>query len=204
MDAITNPVDELLAKINTAVAAANEAEKIVETAVKTAETAKTELVSRSKAVGLLLLEARKLHPEREDWKAFLERVHGLKESRAYDLMRLADGRVTDEELKEDARFRKQKSRAGKKKAPRPTPTPRPIPKPVSDSVTNPDVTESAKAEAEKRQEEREAENEATRSARALAEFAFACRTWLPKMIEADRRKAYELVAELTSDKAEAA
>jgi hypothetical protein len=47
---------------------------------------------------------------------------------------------------------------------------------------------------------------AAKSARALAEFTVACRTWLPKItVEADRQKARLLVSELTSDKkAEAA
>jgi hypothetical protein len=47
--------DALLTKINEAVAAVNEAEK-------TAKTARDEFVSRSKTVGLLLLEARKSTP----------------------------------------------------------------------------------------------------------------------------------------------
>ena len=69
---------ELLAKINAAVAAANEAETKV-------TTAQAELVSRSKTVGLLLLEAKKLHPAVKDFEAFLKRVQGLHLSRAYDL-----------------------------------------------------------------------------------------------------------------------
>jgi hypothetical protein len=51
------------------------------------------------------------------------------------------------------------------------------------------------------------EQKATKaSARALAEFMVACRTWLPKItLEADRHQARLLVAELTSaPKAEAA
>lgn len=64
--------EELLTKINDAVKAANEAQ--------------IEQVSRSKAVGLLLLEAKKLHPTKKQFEAFLNRVNGLKVSRAYDLM----------------------------------------------------------------------------------------------------------------------
>ena len=63
-----NPAgDELLAKLNEAVAAANEAEKTV-------TTAQAELVSRSKAVGLLLLEAKKLHPGGEGLRGIPESV----------------------------------------------------------------------------------------------------------------------------------
>ena len=125
MDDQTKNADDatLLTKINAAVAAANEAESTV-------ATAQAELVSRSKAVGVLLLEAKKLHPAVKDFEAFLKRVDGLKLSRAYDLLRLAGGRTTDEQLKKDARERQQKSRA-KKKLPRPTPT---LKKPEPDRI----------------------------------------------------------------------
>ena len=63
--------DVLLTKLNVAVKAANEAEASV-------TTAQAELVSRSKAVGLLLLEAKKLHPKVKDFEAYLKRVDGLK------------------------------------------------------------------------------------------------------------------------------
>jgi hypothetical protein len=96
----------LLAKINAAVAAENEARKAVETAT-------AEVVSRGRAVGLLLLEARKLHPKVADFEKFLKGVNGLHLSRAYDLMKLAGGRTTDAELREDARERKRKSRERK-------------------------------------------------------------------------------------------
>ena len=153
--------DELLIKLNTAVKAANEAETIV-------TTAQGELVSRSKAVGLLLLEAKKLHPRVTEFEAYLQQVDGLKLSRAYDLLRLAGGRTTDDELKKEARERKQKSRAAKKTLP-------PPPKSLSkssrkDSVT---VTESATA----------------MSARNLKEFEYACQTYLPRLNSGDLKKA---------------
>jgi hypothetical protein len=194
--------DELLAKLNEAVAAANEAEQTV-------TTAQAELVSRSKTVGLLLLEARKLHSTLKDFEAFLDKVKGLKRSRAYDLLRLAGGRTTDEELKKDARERQRKSRASKKKLPRPAPKkPEPEPKPIS--VTDLDVTETADASAEKRKAfntdlDLTAEEKAAKaSAHNLAEFVIACRTYLPKItVEADRQKARLLVYELTSSKPKA-
>ena len=135
---------ELLTKLNAAVAAANEAETKV-------TTAQAELVSRSKTVGLLLLEAKKLHPRSKDFEAFLKRIDGLHRSRAYDFMRIAGGRVTDEELRKEARERKQKSRANKKKLPRPTPK-KPEPEPKL-SVTEPPVTESAEISIEERRAE---------------------------------------------------
>jgi hypothetical protein len=116
----------LLGKINAAVAEHNAAERAV-------TTAQAELVSKSKVLGQLLLEAKKRHPKVADFEAFLNRVNGLKLSRAYDCMRIAGGRTTDEELRQDARERKQKSRA-KKKLPKPEPNP--------NSVTDPPVPES--------------------------------------------------------------
>jgi hypothetical protein len=187
LDQSSPPADQLLERLNTAVAAANEAEKTV-------TTAKAELVSRSKLVGMLLLEAKKLHPAVKEFKAFLKRVDGLELSRAYDLMRLAGGRTTDEELKKDTRERVKKHRT--KKLPKP--------EPLELSVTLPDVTE-IEASAERRKAENADLNpNAEASARYLAEFTYACRTYLPKMAEADRQKARQLVEELTSDKAEAA
>jgi hypothetical protein len=195
---------ELLAKIKKAVAATIEA-------TRTVTTAQAELVSRSKAVGLLLLEAKKLHPVVKDFEAFLKRVDGLSLSRAYDFMRLAGGRTTDEELRAEARERQRKSRAGKKL---PKAKPQPAERQVllesgavvieSDSVT---VTESAEASAEKRKAENAdldltaEERAAKASAHYLVEFIAACRLYLPKItIEADREKARLLVSELTSSK----
>jgi hypothetical protein len=70
LDRTSSPADALVLKLNVAIAAANEAEKTV-------TTAQGELVSRSKAVGLLLLEARKLHPAVKDFDAFLKRVSSM-------------------------------------------------------------------------------------------------------------------------------
>src|SRR2546430_6487658 len=61
--------DALLIKLNAAFKAVNEAATSV-------TTAKAELVSRSKTVGLLLVEARKLHPELKEFKAYLKQVDG--------------------------------------------------------------------------------------------------------------------------------
>ena len=81
----------LLVKINEAVAAVNQAEMKV-------TTAQAELVSRAKTVGLLLLEAKKLHPAVKDFEAFLGKAQGLKLSRAYDYIAIAGGRKTVEEI----------------------------------------------------------------------------------------------------------
>jgi hypothetical protein len=180
----------LLTKLNAAVKAANSAEATV-------TTAQAELVSRSKEVGRLLLEAKKLHPAVKDFEAFLKRVDGLKLSRAYDSMRIAGGRTTDEELRKEARDRKRKSRASKKPLPA-TPTPRPEPPKLS--VTSPHVTESPEISVEQRR--RENANlgmaAAERSKQNLDWFAVACREYLPNItVATHRQEACRLVAELT-------
>jgi hypothetical protein len=194
--------DLLLARLNSAVAAANEAE--------------AEHLSRSKRVGLLLLEAKKLHPAVKDFEAFLKRVDGLKLARAYDLMRLAGGRTTDEEIRKATRDRVKKHRTNKKTLPRPAPAPTPEPKL---SVTSAPVTESAEISIDERKAQHAAldqsaeeyaekpqdeyadwldaqQKAAMESAHYLAEFTVACRTWLPKMVESDREKASALVRRL--------
>ena len=198
----------LLGKINAAVAEHNAAERA-------ATTARAELVSKSKVLGQLLLEVKKRHPKAADFEAFLKRVNGLGRSRAYDLLRLAGGRTTDEELRKDARERVRKHRAKKK-----LPTPEPV------SVTDPDVTESSKRITQSDEisaEERRAQNAALdvepepiplpdfdrsaeakrkqRSRIALNEFTYACKNYLPRITEeADRLEALRIVTEMLADK----
>ena len=183
-------------------------------AVATMAAAQTELVSRSKAVGELLLEAKKLHPAKKDFDAFLRRVNGLHISRAYDLLRLAGGRVTDEELRQEARERQRKSRA-KRKLPKP--------EPQSESVTVTDPPTRIAQSPEISTQERRAQNaaldteseptrvpefdrstgvrESQRSQIPLNEFKFACKNWLPKITEeADRQEALRFVTEMLADK----
>jgi hypothetical protein len=197
----------LLGKINAAVAEHNAAERA-------ATTARAELVSKSKVLGQLLLEVKKRHPKAADFEAFLKRVNGLGRSRAYDLLRLAGGRTTDEELRKDARERVRKHRAKKK-----LPTPEPV------SVTDPDVTESSKRITQSpaiSAEERRAQNAALdvepepplpdfdrsaeakkkqRSRIALNEFTYTCKNYLPRITEeADRLEALRIVTEMLADK----
>jgi hypothetical protein len=60
---MTDTNEALLSKINAAVAKHNAAEQAV-------TTAQSELVSKSKVVGQLLLEAKKRHPKVADFEAF--------------------------------------------------------------------------------------------------------------------------------------
>jgi hypothetical protein len=136
----------------------------------------------------------------KDFDAFLKRVDGLHLSRAYDLMKLAGGRTTDEQLRQEARDRVRKHRAKKK-----LPTPKPV------SVTDPDVTESSKRIIQSPEivaEERRAQNaaldvepEPQRSRIALNEFTYACKNYLPRITEeADRQEALRIVTEMLADK----
>jgi hypothetical protein len=181
----------LLRELNAQVAGLIIAESLV-------KEAQAKLVSRSKEIGLLVLEAKKRHPKVADFEAFLKGVNGLKLSRAYDLMALAGGRKTDAELREETRERVRKHRAKKK-----------LPKPEPVSVTDPDVTESSKRITQSPEitaEERRAQNAALdaepaptppepdrspdekgsrRSAIALNEFKLACKTYLPRLTSED-------------------
>jgi len=193
---------DLLAKLTAAVKEANDAKARLDTANAAAEKEKVEYTSKSKPVGLLCLEVRKLHPTVKDFEAFLKKVQGLSLSWAYDCMRVAGGRITHEQLKEATKKRVKKHREAKKKLPTPAETPA-----AEVSVTAPDVTESSEASGERRNAENAKldlsaeEKAAKQSAHYLAEFTFACRTYLPKItIEADRQKARLLVSELTAGK----
>jgi ABC-type Na+ efflux pump permease subunit len=171
---------QLLDKIKHAFAAVQKAETAVNEAAK-AKRAK--VVSRAKTLGLLLLDAHKRHPKVDDFKEFLRDVKGLHLSRAYDYMAVASNRTTVQQLRDQARERKQRSRKKKKSEQAP------------DSVT---VTESP--------EQHKTENATGKgSAHYLAEFTVACRMYLPKITdEADRQTALALVVELTTLRAKAA
>ena len=158
--------------------------KKINAALRAADEAQAEHVSRSKAVGLLLLEAKKLHPKVKDFEAYLERVDGLHLSRAYDLMKLAGGRTTDAELREEARKRKRKERA--KPKPKPEPKDRTEPEPKAEPFR--DVTEFTE-----RRKTEYTQTPAAVSATNLREFEYACRTYLPMLNEADLTKARAFV-----------
>jgi hypothetical protein len=190
-----NPTDALLRKITKAVRAVDEA-------AQTVNVAQAELISREKAVGFLLLEAKKLHPTVMDFAAFLEQRVGLSLSRAYDFMRVAGDRITGDELREEARLRKQKERAGKQlvagwnESLKAKPTP-----PQKDSVTCANVTESPPCP----EVIASTATPTKASVGAFEEFASAARVYLPLMTVAEQHEARRLVAELTSaPKAEAA
>jgi hypothetical protein len=192
----SNSEHALLKKINKAVAAANEAEATV-------TTAQAELVSRSKALGLLLLEAKKLHPAVKDFEMFLKRVDGLQRTRAYDCMRVAGGRITDEELRQQERDRKRKTRA-KNKLPKPVSGTNPlVPESLEVSIEerkaqHAALDQSAEEDAEKPQDEfagwLDVEEKARKeSADCLGYFKASCKSYLPRLNGDDLKKARTFV-----------
>src|ERR1700687_1897752 len=162
----------------------NDLLKKIRAAVAICDTAHVEFVSRSKTVGLLLLEAKKLHPKVGDFETFLKRVHGLHRSRAYELLRLAGGRATDAEIRADTAARVKKHRDKKKRL----------------SVTDDHVTETAEPDTHaapltaephaRRAPITPAAGSDSASREALAELKFACRTYLPRMSSADLAEAF--------------
>jgi hypothetical protein len=175
-------------------------------AVDAAIVTKNELARKA---GMLLHEAHERHPGRAAFEAFLKLTDGVKYSRAMDLIAVATDRKTFEKLQADAAARLKKHRDKKKALPEPSPQPKkqPRPDPAGVRCATDEEEESPEASAERRKAENAALNETSeqRSAKALAEFAAACRTYLPKLtIEADRQKARLLVSELTTSKRKAA
>jgi hypothetical protein len=188
-------------------------------AVKAVDVAVATQNERAKAAGLLLHEK------------FLKLCDGLQYSRAMDLIAVATDRTTFEKLKADNAARQQKHRDKKKSLHKPEPKvlPKPNPEPfVRDVTDDPEasaaarkkklpppiptdfrITESTEVSIDERKAQMAdldlspQERAAKESARCLAEFTVACRTWLPKMTEADRQKALDLVIELTSSKPKA-
>lgn len=152
-------VEDLIRKLNPAIKEMNEA--------------RVALVSRSKIVGELLLKAKTIYPKVKDFEAFLKRVDGLHLSRAYELMRLAGGRTTDEAIRKDTRDRVKKHRDKKAQLSKPEPDPE-----ISVTVTETKLRDPM----------------ADLSARSLAEFKYACRLYLPKLDAGDLKQAYVFVS----------
>ena len=101
------------------------------------------LVSRTREVGVLLIECRKSYPKVKAWEEFLKRENLFSLSWSYEAIALASGRKAIEDKRADDRQRQAASRDRKKlrdeaaKAlPKPKPEPEPAPKPEQVSVTS--------------------------------------------------------------------
>ncbi len=163
--------------------------------------AKDKAVEHYKAAGLLLLDvSNNKHPK--DFTAFLTRsCAGLGRSRAYELMQMAGGRKTVEQIRADTKKRVDRHRAKNKQ--------RPLQEPVTDNATLEDKQEVAPADAHEAvpaADEPEVVPTDTpegtpadpfpMSERAFAEFKFAVDAWMPKMtlVTRGRALAYPLEA----------
>jgi hypothetical protein len=171
--------------------------------------AKEKAVEHYKAAGLLLLDVSNKHPK--DFTAFLTRsCAALGRSRAYELMQMAGGRKTVEQIRADTKKRVDRHRAKNKQ--------RPLQKPVTDQpevadaptiAPNPEPTSEASAEQRKAQyaaqdpaaieapaiapelpiDALKATPKSKKSKRALAEFKVAVDLWFAMMDPADKAEA---------------
>jgi hypothetical protein len=99
---------ELLKKIDAAAVVANKTEQ-------TLADAQADRIAKCKALGTLLLEAKKRHPAVKDFEAFLKRAKHVKLSAAYEYMKLVGGRKTDEEIRKAEREQREQRRLNKQK-----------------------------------------------------------------------------------------
>jgi hypothetical protein len=134
-----------------------------------ADQAKGAIVEHSKAAGALLIEVQDKHPKH--LKAICDRI-GLGRSRVYELMQIAGGRKTAEQVKAATAKRVQRHRARKK------PEPASVTSDVTDAVDVPSPPVAIPFPSSKR---------------ALAEFKIAVDHWMPKMTAAARAEAVDYV-----------
>jgi hypothetical protein len=177
MDAIATPAkqtdDELAAKVIDAM-------KDVDAATATRN-------EKAVAAGRLLIEAQKRHPTEKAFEKFLQLAGGIGVRRARDLISFALGRKDFEKHQiENAaaqqrhrdKLKAEKIEREKEKAALPKPDPKPKPKgkgkPKPEPQPEPDPA---------------LRNAAAVSARSLQEFEVACELHLPRLNEADLRKA---------------
>jgi hypothetical protein len=143
-------------------------------ATKALDNAQAKSLDAAKALGSLLIEAQKRHKTTKAFEAFLKDAGGVKLSRAYELIGLAAGRIDEAKLRADKAERVRKSREKKKaeaakSIPLRSGKPEPEPKVVPLHSTG-DKPQDA-------------------STKALADFKFACNTYLPRMNLKDAQAA---------------
>ena len=161
--------------------------------------AKDKAVEHYKAAGLLLLDVSKTTSQ--GFHDFYAPPRGLRASRAYELMQMAGGRKTVEQIRADTKKRVDRHRAKNKQ--------RPLEEPVTDNATLEDKQEVAPADAHEAvpaADEPEVVPPHTPEGtpadpfpmweRAFAEIKFAVDAWMPKMtlVTRGRALAYPLEA----------
>jgi hypothetical protein len=177
--------------------------ELIVIATKRLDNAQSKSLRAAKELGLLLIEAKKRYPKVKDFEAFLKDAGGVKLARAYELIGLVGGRIDEAKHREENAKRNREHRAKKKAeaaAAKKFPSRDGKPEPPKLSVTSSNVTESAEISIEQRRgehaeldqsaEERVAKWEPLKwSADNLHEFECACKTYLPRLNEADLKTA---------------
>ena len=163
------------------------AAKIV-VAIKEVDAATATRNEKALVAGRLLVEAQKRHPTEKDFEKFLGLAGGIGIRRARDLIALALGRKDFEQHKIENAAAQQRHR-DKLKAEKierekaKGALPKPEPKPKGKGKPEPTPAEPAPAL------RNAAGNDEDLSATNLRGFEYACRAYLPKLNEADLKKA---------------
>lgn len=146
------------------------------------------------AIGLLLKQAEEAC-DAGGFAAFRQRFcPNLAKSRAHELLQIASGRKSVEQVKAATRERVKKHRAVKAAAPKPKPSVT-----VTDS-TSPEDGKNQRARVNELMEDVPdgASKTDKESARWLCEFKYACEHHLPKMNAAHRQEAVDHVASIVA------
>ncbi len=160
--------------------------------IKQADTFKAKSLEHSMSAGKLLVDIAENHKEHLD--AICKTI-GLGHSRRAELMQIAGGRKTAEQVKADSRERKRRSRDKEKHNPEASVT-----SPVTEAPpaigNNNDPEASAKARKEEyAKADAASASKVTQSQRALAQFKVAVNEWLPKMTYSDTQAALAAVTD---------
>jgi hypothetical protein len=144
--------------------------------IEAGDTAKAKADDHYKAAGLQLIEAQKLVGKK--FQAFLkDHCNRLRKSRAYELIKIAKGKTTTQEVRAKTNERTKRHRAKAAQAKKATETKATETKAVSAKI----LSATQRTQSEKALP--------SPSEQALEEFKFAVDTWLPKMDAAAKKKA---------------
>jgi len=178
------------------------AAKIVD-AVKAYDAADAVKKERAIIAGKLLAEAQKRHPTDKAFEKFLQMAGGIGIRRAKDLIAFALGRKDFEQHQDENAAAQQRHRdklkaekieREKEKAALPKPEPKPEPNPKGKGKPEPEPDPALRNAGDLNAGDLRALTAALReqrlaSAAALREFEAACESYLPKLNEADLKKA---------------
>jgi hypothetical protein len=152
------------------------------------------LISHKRKAAELLLDVAENHPN--ELKEVC-RLAGLQPSRTNELMQIARGKKTPQQIKEQTKRRVTNHRAKKKTttAP-PAPKPSPLHPHVTDTQNGVDLEASPATAEHKPIHLPTAKPPVSKSNKALGEFRYAVKHWLPKIKRAERMSAWEYAREI--------